>query len=118
MTVPVDWFGMHELFYYPLLLCLYRNGWQIWKCVLCMTVKIKHYTISYKLHEYMPSILPSLSSLLLLLLHWKLELAAQYTKFIPRVYFLHKKSRTISTVFLRNSTQKSKTKTCPCIKKS
>ena len=48
-------------------------------------------------------------------LHWKLEYAAHYAKFIPRVYFFHKKSRTISTVFLRNSTQKSKTKTCPCI---
>ena len=50
--------------------------------------------------------------------HWKLEYAAHYAKFIPRVYFFHKKSRTISTVFLRNSTQKSKTKTCPCIKNS
>ena len=26
MAVPVDWFRMHESFYYPLLLCSYRNG--------------------------------------------------------------------------------------------
>ena len=70
MTVTVDRFGMHALFYYyyPLLLCSYRNGWQIRKCVLCMTVKIKPiHTISYELKEYMPGILPSLSSLLLLI---------------------------------------------------
>ena len=49
------------------------------------------------------------------IIHWDLELAAHYAKFIPRVYFFHKKSRTISTVFLRNSTIMFKNKLCSCI---
>ena len=37
--------------------------------------------------------------------HYKLNYAARYAKFIPERYFLHKKSRTISTLFLHNPTQ-------------
>ena len=68
MRVPVDRFGMHELFYYPLLLYSYRNGWQIRKCVLCMTIKIKPIQmISHELN-YMPCCFPSLSRLFSLIL--------------------------------------------------
>ena len=48
-------------------------------------------------------------------IHCDFELAVHYAKFIPRLYFFHKKSRTISTVFLRNSTIMFKNKLCSCI---
>ena len=48
---------------------VYRNGWQILKCVLCTTVKNEPiHTISYELNECMPWSLPSLPSLFLLVL--------------------------------------------------
>ena len=41
MSLAVDWLGTVQSIYYQPFNRSYRNGWQVRKCVLCMTVIIE-----------------------------------------------------------------------------